>query len=94
MCITFCIAEGSATADRAAKAADWVTQEINKLISVIQSMGSVNADGQTFVCFGPLFYKYTEISDTLVGIMMRAKKRKLISYPGAYLVFNAVVLWF
>lgn len=84
-------AEGTATAERAAKAADWVTQEINKLLGVIQSIGSVNATGQTYVCFGPLFYKYTDISDTLVGIMMRAKKRKLINYPGkcyAIMVFE------
>ena len=74
--------EGTLTAERAAKAADWVTQEINKLISVIERIGSVNGDGKTFVCFGPLFYAYQDISDTLVGIMMRAKKRKLISYPG------------
>lgn len=76
------VAEGSLTAERAAKAADWVTQEINKLIEVIRKIGSTNAQGQPFVCFGPLFYTYTDISDTLVGIMMRAKKRKLISYPG------------
>jgi hypothetical protein len=32
--------------------------------------------------FGPLFYSYQDISDSLIGIMMRAKKRKFISYPG------------
>ena len=32
--------------------------------------------------FGPLFYAYQDISDTLVGIMMRAKKYGLIKYKG------------
>ena len=39
-------------------------------------------EGVTCVKFGPLFYLYQDISDTLVGILMRAKKYKRISYPG------------
>ena len=73
---------GSQTAERAAKAQDWVEQEIAKLISVIRDIGQTGPEGQVSVKFGPLFYTYQDISDTLVGIMMRAKKRKLISYPG------------
>jgi hypothetical protein len=73
---------GSLTAERAAKAADWVVQEIDKLLRVIESIGERNAEVKIFCRFGPLFYTYTDISDTLVGIMMRAKKRNLISYPG------------
>jgi hypothetical protein len=75
-------AAGSQTAERAAKAQDWVEQEIAKLLSVIREIGENRPDGQAVVKFGPLFYAYQDISDTLVGIMMRAKKRKLISYPG------------
>ena len=47
-------------------------------------MGKFDATegGVVTVEFGPLFYKYQDISDTLVGILMRAKKRKLIKYPG------------
>jgi hypothetical protein len=78
---------GSLTAERAAKAADWVTQEIDKLLGVIRKIGSTRSDGKVVVKFGPLFYTYTDISDTLVGIMMRAKKRQLISYPGDYFAY-------
>jgi hypothetical protein len=38
--------------------------------------------GIATVQFGPLFYKYADISDTLVGILMRAKKRKRLIYQG------------
>lgn len=34
------------------------------------------------ITFGELFRLYEDISDTLVGIMMRAKKRKKITYEG------------
>ena len=74
--------EGTLTAERAAKAAEWVAQEIDKLLDVIRRIGTTKSDGTVVVCFGPLFYTYQDISDTLVGIMMRAKKRKFISYPG------------
>jgi hypothetical protein len=32
--------------------------------------------------FGALFIAYQDISDTLVGILMRAKKRRRIVYEG------------
>lgn len=38
--------------------------------------------GRYEVTFGELFYTYQDISDTLVGIMVRAKKRGLIEYEG------------
>ena len=69
-------------AERAVKASDWVAQEIDKLVGVIRRIGKTKPNGQVYVCFGQLFHTYQDISDTLVGIMMRAKKRKLIDYPG------------
>ena len=53
-------------------------------------MGSYDAEegGKKTVQFGPLFYKYADISDTLVGILMRAKKRKRLFYKGDMLFQN------
>lgn len=47
-------------------------------------MGQYDPDegGVTTVQFGPLFYRYADISDTLVGILMRAKKRNRLFYKG------------
>ena len=55
------------TEERAKAAADWVEQEIEKLIKVILEMGEYDPEegGIKTVKFGPLFYKYADISDTL-----------------------------
>ena len=66
---------GSATEARAAKAQAWVETEIEKLIDVIRQ----NGDGSS-ITFGVLFEVYANISDTLVGILMRARKRGKIAF--------------
>lgn len=73
---------GSLSAQRAARADDWVTNEIESLVSIMRTMGTLNADGHISVPFGKLFDRYADISNTLAGILMRAKKRHRISYPG------------
>lgn len=74
---------GSETEKRAKAAKAWVDKEIDKLLEVIQEHGKVDAeDGKVVICFGPLFYIYQDISDTLVGILMRSKKRKKVFYKG------------
>ena len=73
---------GSRTAERAAQATEWVEREIEKLLVVIREIGENQMNGKVTVTFGKLFVAYQNISDTLVGIMMRAKKRNLIIYPG------------
>ena len=81
---------GSATADRAAKAQAWVETEIEKLIEVIKE----NGDGTT-ITFGVLFEVYANISDTLVGILMRARKRKRLHFESDMLfqgVHDSVVI--
>jgi hypothetical protein len=82
--------EGSKTEERAKAAQDWVEAEIEKLIKVMIEMGTYDPEegGVSTVQFGPLFYKYADISDTLVGILMRAKKRKRIMYKGDMLFQN------
>ena len=65
-------------------------RDTEKLIEVIKEIGAPDPEegGITTVKFGPLFYKYADISDTLVGILMRAKKRKRIKYQGDMLFQN------
>ncbi|KAK3274310.1 hypothetical protein CYMTET_17503 [Cymbomonas tetramitiformis] len=60
----------------------WVTEEIEKLLGVIQKVGTRQDDGSYLVTFGVMFTTYEDISDALVGIMMRAKKRGKIMYEG------------
>jgi len=74
--------EGTLTAKRAEKAKEWVQVEIAKLLMVIVDIGGKTDDGLPCICFGPLFIAYQDISDTLVGILMRAKKYKYLEYQG------------
>jgi hypothetical protein len=74
--------EGSLSEARAAKASDWVDNEIEKLLQVIVENGKVGSNGKTCITFGQLFVLYQDISDSLVGIMMRAKKRSRLHYEG------------
>ena len=80
---------GSATAARAAKAQEWVENEIEKLLTVIAEHGELNGDKKVFITFGKLFEVYADISDTLVGILMRARKRKRLTYDGDMLFQGA-----
>ena len=64
--------------------------EIEKLIEVIKE----NGDGTT-ITFGVLFEVYANISDTLVGILMRARKRKRLHFESDMLfqgVHDSVVI--
>ena len=70
---------GSETEARANKAQEWIEHEIGKLVEVLKEFGQENgATGEVHMTFGELFERYADISDTLVGILMRAKKRKRI----------------
>ena len=71
---------GSQTEERARKAQEWVEVEIEKLLAVIRQNGEVTEDGKAAITFGVLFNVYADISDTLVGILMRARKRKKLSF--------------
>lgn len=75
--------EGSKTDERAKAAAVWVDKEIDKMVEVIKKIGGYDeVQGGYTVTFGELFHAYQDISDTLVGILMRAKKRKRVYYIG------------
>ena len=77
--------KGSKTEERAKQAKVWVDAEIDKLVEIIREHGEEHgaeeqgAPGLS-IPFGKLFTVYADISDTLVGILMRAKRRKRVAY--------------
>ncbi len=77
---------GSKSEARAAAASDWVEKEVAKLVGEIRKVGYKDAKGRSAVKFITLFHHYETISDTLVGLMIRAKKRGLIHYDGEMLL--------
>lgn len=82
--------EGSETHRRAQEASKWVEKEIDKMVGVIKKIGEYDEQrGGYTVTFGELFKAYQDISDTLVGILMRAKKRKRVYYIGDMLYQGA-----
>jgi len=76
---------GSLTEARAQKAQAWVEVEISRLFAVISEHGDTRQDGQVVITFGKLFWVYADISDTLVGILMRARRRGELSFDGEML---------
>ena len=73
---------GSKSEARARNAQQWVEKEVAKLVDVIEKIGKPGANGKAVVTFGVLFDAYVDISDTLVGILMRSKKRRILTYKG------------
>jgi len=74
--------EGSLSEERAKKASAWVEKEVDKLCAEIANLGVKQSGSQVTVTFGELFQHYQDVSDTLVGILARAKKRGLLQYQG------------
>jgi hypothetical protein len=66
---------------RATQAALWVEKEVAKLLEEIEKIGRKKGQ-ETEVTFGELFVHYQDVSDTLVGILQRAKKRGILKYEG------------
>jgi len=81
--------KGSLTEARAAAALAWVEEEIRKLVGVIVEHGAIDEHGRRTITFGELFGLYASISDTLVGILMRARKRRQLSFE-ADMLFQGV----
>lgn len=69
---------------RAANFNKGVEEGIDSLIKVIKRVGKFDKSegGVATVTFGELFEEYENISDMLVGLLMRAKKRKRLKYSG------------
>lgn len=77
----------SKSPERVEVANEWVNVEVDRLIKIIAS----NAEGvdptsdAQFITFGKLFSIYQDLSNTLMGILQRARKRRIICYSGEML---------
>ena len=78
-------AEGSKTEYRGKQAGVRISNEVVELCDVIENLGVPQKDGTFAVTFGVLFEAYTRISNKLVGMLMRARKQKLIDFKGEML---------
>ena len=65
-----------------------INKEIRQLIQVIRSPGKVEEDKGACISFGDLFNLYNAISNKLVGLLIRARKQKLVSFDGEILFRN------
>ena len=81
---------GSLTEARAKAAQAWVDKEIDSLIEVIEKHGQMSAasGSKHAITFGELMPIYADISDSLVSILKRAKKRKRLTFD-ADMLFRA-----
>ncbi|MEQ2175971.1 hypothetical protein GOODEAATRI_023187 [Goodea atripinnis] len=85
--------EGSLTEKRGKEAHTHIGREVQKLCDVIRNIGELKEDGDRHdshkkvitVEFGKLFEHYVTISNTLVGILLRARKQGLVDFKGEML---------
>jgi len=85
------VQRSSVSRRRAAAAQDWVEGEIAKLVETLLRIGTVSRAGgeeRYSVCFGELFLEYEARSDSLVGILQRARKRGLVDFEGGGVLFQ------
>jgi len=68
--------------DRQKAAAAWVEFEINRLCDILRDIGLDDEEGHRVATFGELLLVYEDISDTLVGILVRAKRAGRVWYDG------------
>lgn len=69
------------TLERGLKAHAHIENEIQYLLDMILSLSSLDPISQKRFCtFQQIFMRYVRISDKVVGILMRAKKRKLVYF--------------
>jgi len=76
---------GSLTERRGIKAGHHIGQEIIRVCEVITECGIEQPDGTVLITFGKLFDVYQYISDKVVGMLLRARKHKLVAFEGEML---------
>uniref|UniRef100_A0A7E4VQT1 Costars domain-containing protein n=1 Tax=Panagrellus redivivus TaxID=6233 RepID=A0A7E4VQT1_PANRE len=77
---------GTLTEMRAKKASKHIAKEMLYLCEVIQENGYTNEEtGNAEITFENLFKIYTFISDKVVGILLRARKHKMVDFEGEML---------
>lgn len=77
--------KGSKTEKRGIKAHKHVVKEIGELCRIIAECGDLQDDGTVTVTFKKLFNTYIPISNKVVGILIRARKRGLLHFNGEML---------
>ncbi|CAI5437438.1 unnamed protein product [Caenorhabditis angaria] len=77
---------GTLTEMRAKKAAAHVAREMLTLCEVVEDYGKREGeDGPIRITFGRLFGIYVNISDKVVGTLLRARKHKMVDFEGEML---------
>lgn len=75
--------------ERAKKAQEWTNKEIDRVVQVIKDYGSVDEETkQTRITFGELFLIYEKISDTLVFMLIKARKRKRVFFDAGEMLLQ------
>uniref|UniRef100_A0A3Q3BQE6 Si:dkey-29b11.3 n=2 Tax=Kryptolebias marmoratus TaxID=37003 RepID=A0A3Q3BQE6_KRYMA len=86
--------QGSLTEQRGKEAHTHISEEVQKLCEAIRTIGELREkDGDeggsnrkvVSVEFGKLFEHYVTISNKLVGILLRARKQRLVEFEGEML---------
>ncbi|XP_047455812.1 actin-binding Rho-activating protein-like [Mugil cephalus] len=78
--------QGSMTEQRGKDAHTHISREVQELCAVIKNIGEPRGlDGAVAVEFGKLFEHYVTISNKLVGILLRARKQRLVDFQGEML---------
>ena len=78
--------EGSLTEARAKKACQHINKELSTLLSIIRGIGNRDEQtGEISVTFGKLFRYYIPISDKIVGLLLRARRWRLVDFTGEML---------
>uniref|UniRef100_A0A915HYD2 Costars domain-containing protein n=1 Tax=Romanomermis culicivorax TaxID=13658 RepID=A0A915HYD2_ROMCU len=78
-------AKGSLTEKRGIEAGHHICKEIVYLCEIIDEYGTRKDDGSCVIEFGKLFNIYTFISDKLVGMLLRARRHKIVAFEGEML---------
>ncbi|VDL72308.1 unnamed protein product [Nippostrongylus brasiliensis] len=76
---------GTLTEKRAKEASAEIAKEMMYLCEVIRDYGTPGADGRITITFGKLFSIYQYISDKLLGMLIRARKHKMVDFEGEML---------
>ena len=77
--------EGTRSEARGFRAGHDITEEVYELCENIMMSGQPHPDGTFTVRFGPLFQLYTRISNKVVGMLLRARRHKLVTFEGEML---------
>ncbi|GAB1608340.1 hypothetical protein Ahia01_001118200 [Argonauta hians] len=77
--------EGTKSAIRGEKALKHILREVHELCVIISEIGQHQPDNTVRVTFGELFKAYIRISNKLVGMLIRARRHKLLDFEGEIL---------